>query len=88
MAGNVVQHSFKPGEKRWFDLLVYIKPDTILLRMRDNGRPFDPLARLREQAEHDPEKNLGLKVINGITDSFEYRNGVGLNICVMNLLRR
>lgn len=22
MAGNIVQHSFKPGEKRWFDLPV------------------------------------------------------------------
>ena len=82
-----MQHSFKPGEKRWFDLLVYVKPDTILLRMRYNGIPFDPLARLREQAELDPEKNLGLKVINGITDAFEYRNGVGLNICVMTLRR-
>ena len=87
MAGNVVQHSFKPGEKRWFDLLVYVKPEAILLRMRDNGRPFDPLARLREQAESDPEKNLGLKIINGITDSFEYRHGIGLNICVMTLRR-
>lgn len=87
MAGNVVQHSFKPFEKRWFDLLVYVKPEAILLRMRDNGRPFDPLARLREQAESDPEKNLGLKVINGITDNFEYRNGIGLNICVMTLRR-
>ena len=87
MAGNVVQHSFKPGEKRWLDLFVYVKPETILLRMRDNGRPFDPLARLREQAESDPEKNLGLKVINGITDTFEYRNGVSLNICVMTLRR-
>ena len=87
MAGNIVQHSFKPGEKRWFDLLVYVKPEAIVLRMRDNGRPFDPLARLREQAESDPEKNLGLKVINGITDNFEYRNGIGLNICVMTLRR-
>ena len=87
MAGNIVQHSFKPGEKRWFDLLVYVKPEAILLRMRDNGRPFDPLARLREQAENDPEKNLGLKVINGVTDNFEYRNGIGLNICVMTLRR-
>lgn len=87
MAGNIVQHSFRPGEKRWFDLLVYVKPEEIVLRMRDNGRPFDPLARLREQAESDPEKNLGLKVINGVTDTFEYRNGIGLNILVMTLRR-
>ena len=87
MAGNIVEHSFKPGEKRWFDLLIYVKPDVILLRMRDNGPPFDPLAALREQAADDPEKNLGLRVINGITDSFEYRSGIGLNMCIMTLKR-
>ena len=36
-----------------------VKPDVILLRMRDNGPPFDPLAALRAQAVVDPEKNLG-----------------------------
>ncbi len=87
MAGNIVQHAFPPGEKRWFDLLVYVKPDVILLRMRDNGRPFDPLACLRERAQGDPEAILGLKVINGITDSFEHRSGVGLNITLMTLRR-
>lgn len=87
MAGNIVQHAFPPGEQRWFDLLVYVKPDAILLRMRDNGRPFDPLACLRERAQDDPEANLGLKVINGITDRFEHRSGVGLNITLMTLHR-
>ena len=87
MAGNIVQHAFPPGEKRWFDLLVYVKPDSIILRMRDNGRPFDPLACLREQAQDDPEALLGLKVISGITDGFEHRSGVGLNITLMTLRR-
>lgn len=87
MAGNIVAHSFKPGEKRWFDLLVYVKPESIILRMRDNGPPFDPLAALRAQAADDPEKNLGLRVINGITDNFEYRSGIGLNMCIMTLKR-
>ena len=45
------------------------------------------LAALREQAADDPKKNLGLRVINGITDSFEYRSGIGLNICLMTLKR-
>ena len=87
MAGNIVQHAFPPGQKRWFDLLIYVKPDSILLRMRDNGRPFDPLACLRERAQDDPDATLGLKVINGITDSFEHRSGVGLNITLMTLHR-
>jgi anti-sigma regulatory factor (Ser/Thr protein kinase) len=85
LAGNIVQHAFKPGEKRWFDLLIYVKEDRIFIRMRDNGRPFDPLTYLREQAEDDPEAGIGLKIINGITENFEYHSGVGLNISVMTL---
>lgn len=85
LAGNIVQYAFKPGEKRWFDILIYLKQNRIFLRMRDNGRPFDPLTYLREQAEDDPEAGIGLKIINGITENFEYHSGVGLNISVMTL---
>lgn len=57
------------------------------MRMRDNGRPFDPLTGCGSR-RRDPEKNPGLKVMNGITDTFGYRNGIGLNICVMTLRRQ
>lgn len=87
LAGNIVKHAFKPGEKRWFDILIYIKEDRIFIRMRDNGRQFDPLAYLREQAKDDPSAGIGLKIINGITETFEYHSGVGLNISVMTLKR-
>lgn len=64
-----------------------MKPESVLFRMRDNGRPFDPLAGCGSR-RRNPEKNPGLKVMNGITDTFGYRNGIGLNICVMTLRRQ
>ena len=85
LAGNIVQYAFKPGEKRWFDILIYIKGDRLFLRMRDNGSPFDPLVYLREKAKDDPAAGIGLKIINGITENFEYHSGIGLNVSVMTL---
>lgn len=46
LAGNVVQHAFKPDEKRWLDLPIIDKPEFLIVRIRDNGTAFDPLAYL------------------------------------------
>ena len=81
MAGNVVRHAFKEGEKRWLDVTIIDKPETIILRLRDNGAPFDPLAYLnREVAD-----TYGIKMIHSLTEDFEYRRSMGLNNLIIYL---
>ncbi len=81
MAGNVIQHAFKSGEKRWLDLTILDKPASIIVRIRDNGRAFDSLAYLsNEESEH-----YGIKMIHALADSFEYRRNMGLNNLIINL---
>lgn len=80
MAGNVVQHSFRPGEKRWLDLTLLDKPDSITVRLRDNGAAFDPLAYA--SAEWNRE-HLGIHMIHSIASSFEYKRAMGLNNLVI-----
>lgn len=77
MAGNVVQHAFRPGEKRWFDLMILNKEDRLVIRMRDNGALFDPLAYMRSVGNE--KEHLGLRMISSLADSFEYRRSIGLN---------
>ncbi len=81
MAGNVVQHAFKAGEKRWLDLTILDKPASIIVRIRDNGCAFDPLAYL-SNAETD---HYGIKMIHALADCFEYRRNMGLNNLIINL---
>ena len=81
MAGNVVQHAFKPGEKRWLDLTIVDKPDTVIVRIRDNGSPFDPLAYLSS----GEEKGYGILLIHKLADSFDYRRSMGLNNLIIRL---
>lgn len=81
MAGNVVQHAFKPGEKRWLDLTIFNKPSSIIVRIRDNGAAFDPLAYLSGSTKED----FGIKMIHSLADSFEYRRNMGLNNLIINL---
>lgn len=81
MAGNVVQHAFKPGEKRWLDLTIMDKPETLIVRIRDNGAPFDPLAYLSA----GNTQGFGILMIQKLAEHFEYRRSMGLNNLIIHL---
>ena len=81
MAGNVVQHAFKPGEKRWLDLTIVDKPETLIVRIRDNGSPFDPLAYLSA----GEVQGYGILMIHKLAEHFEYRRSMGLNNLIIHL---
>ncbi len=85
MAGNIVQHAFKSGEKRWLDMVVVNKKDTILIQMRDNGKLFDPVNYYKEQIQENPEEHIGIRMIQSIAQRFEYRRSIGLNNLVIEL---
>ena len=82
MAGNVVKHAFKPGEKRWLDFTIIDKPEMVILRIRDNGDAFDPLAHMSSQPKGE---EYGIKLIHALADVFEYRRSMGLNNLIIKL---
>ena len=75
LAGNVVQHAFKPGEKRWLDLTIMDKKEKLIVRIRDNGASFDPLAYLNA----GEPSGFGLLIIQKLAENIEYRRCMGLN---------
>ena len=81
MAGNVVKHAFKPGEKRWLDLTVVDKPEAVIVRIRDNGIPFDPLAYQRT----GEGEGYGILLVRKLADGIEYRRSMGLNNLIIRL---
>ena len=85
MAGNVVKHAFKPGEKKWFDVLVLDKPESVIIRMRDNGSAFDPLDYLNAADDSDGEERFGIKMIASLADRFDYSRNMGLNVLMIDL---
>lgn len=81
MAGNVVQHAFAPDEKRWLDLTVIDKPESLIVRIRDNGSAFDPLAYLSSGAG----EGFGILMIQKLADHIDYRRSMGLNNLIIHL---
>ena len=81
LAGNVVQHAFKPGEKRWLDLTILDKPEKLIIRIRDNGAPFDPVAYLGT----GEREGFGLRIVQKLAENIEYRRNMGLNNLIVHL---
>lgn len=81
LAGNVVQHAFKPGEKRWLDLTILDKPEKLIIRIRDNGAPFDPVAYLST----GEMEGFGLRIVQKLGENIEYRRNMGLNNLIVHL---
>ncbi len=81
MAGNVVNHGFSADKKKHSVLVSVIKnTDSLLLRLKDDCIPFDP----KEKAEHlfgsDPAKNIGIRMIQRLSDEMTYQNLLGMNV--------
>lgn len=77
----VVQHAFKPGEKRWLDLTIIDTPEKLIIRIRDNGSSFDPMAYLST----GEAKGYGLLIIQSLADKIDYRRSMGLNNLIIHL---
>lgn len=79
MAGNVIKYAFEEGEKRWLDVLIIRKKDGFILRLRDNGKMFDPLKYLHEHEGDDHSEHMGIYLVNNLADDVQYTRAIGLN---------
>ena len=86
MAGNVVQHGFTGDRKKHsVDVRVSIKDQDLILRIKDDCRPFDPV-RVREMiAPKDPASNIGIRLILRIAKNVSYQNILGLNVLTIRV---
>ena len=86
IASNVVGHGFtKDKKKHAIDVRVSLKDDTLILRVKDNCRPFDPETRLKITNHEDKLKNVGIKMVFKIAKKVTYQNILGLNVLTIKM---
>ena len=56
-----------------------------IIRIKDNGRPFDPLRWLEENNPKDPGKNMGIRMIVALAKKVHYIPGMELNNIIVEL---
>ena len=81
MAGNVVRHGFQADKKKHsVDIRVVYKKSGVLLRIKDDCKPFDPGEWKKVTAPSDPASNIGIRLVFQIAESVEYQSVLGLNV--------
>ncbi len=86
MAGNIVQHGFGADRKSHsVDLRVVHKDGDVILRIKDDCRPFDPNERSEMAAGDDPIKNVGIRMVFRIARDVQYQNILGLNVLTLRI---
>lgn len=86
MAGNVVQHGFrKDNRSHIVNCRVVITGNQVLLRIKDDCIPFDPMERAKMVSPEDPTKNIGVRMVCRLATEMTYQNMIGLNILTIRL---
>lgn len=85
MAGNVVQHGFQGRGGHVVELRLILREDKRLIRLRDNGIPFDPVKWLEANAPEGPENSLGIRMIVGLAKDVNYIPSMGMNQMIVRL---
>ena len=79
MAGNVFARGFAGdhGHHR-LEIRVTHKGEDIILRLRDNGVPFNPSEQVQMADPEDGVKNVGLRILMDSTKEMQYQTGITL----------
>ena len=85
MAKNTVQYGFEKVKNGRIEVRLILRDQKKMIRIKDNGRPFDPLKWLEENNPDNPEKNIGIRMIVGLSKTVQYVPGMQLNNMILEL---
>ncbi len=86
MAANVVEHGFPLDQKsHTVDIRVVYKDGSVILRIRDDCKPFDPTLRKLGSKKQDVLKNVGIKLVLRSAQDVQYQNIMGLNVLTVRV---
>ena len=87
MAGNIVEHGYPMDnrEKHSIDIRVIHREEDVILRLRDDCRPFDPSKRDLLLEPEDKAHNIGIRMVYRIAKEVEYKNLLGCNALTVKI---
>ena len=85
MAGNTIEHGYKDGKRGSVDIRFVYHDDSGVIRLRDDGRPFDPLQWLEKNSSDDPASGLGIRVVTGLAKNVHYMASMEMNNLIITL---
>ncbi|MDR3063366.1 MAG: ATP-binding protein [Methanobrevibacter sp.] len=81
MGGNIIKYGFEKSKLHYIDIRIILTKDNLIFRIRDDGKPFNPI----KYADENRESNTGILAIRKIAKTMDYRNTIGLNNLTITL---
>ena len=83
MISNIIIYGYKNKKQSFIDINLKKIDDTLILRIRDDGMPFDPT---KYEVDND-EKYMtsGIKLVEKITDTMTYMRILNLNNTILKI---
>lgn len=85
MAGNIVDYGFSDGKKHFVDVRVIVDGQQVIIRLRDDCRPFDPKKQVEIHNSEDPVAHIGIRLCRKISTEFNYVNALKLNNLIIKI---
>ena len=79
MAGNTILYGYPEGKRGNVNLRLVYRDDSGVIRLRDDGKPFDPVKWLEKNLGDDPTSGLGIRVVTGLAKSVNYMASMEMN---------
>jgi len=86
IVGNIITYGYKHNHKNYIDVSLKKVNDVLVLRIRDDGMPFDPT-----KYEYDNDENYstsGIQLISSLTDKMTYMRVLSLNNTIFEINTR
>jgi anti-sigma regulatory factor (Ser/Thr protein kinase) len=83
IVNNIITYGYKHNGRNWIDVGLKRVNDTLILRIRDDGLPFDPT-----KYEFDNNENYstsGIQLISKLTDKMTYMRVLSLNNTIFEI---
>jgi len=87
LACNTLQWGYDAGKSAGVDIRAVYDEGHLTLRFRDSAKLFDPL-RYTQQfmvSDHDPTKNIGLRIVSGLALDMRYACVADCNIVLLKI---
>lgn len=82
---NLISMTQDTGKQGSFDLRVVDDGKKILVIMKDDGKPYNPILKYKEtEGSNAEEANLALVILNGLCPDLNYKYMNGINCLYMN----
>lgn len=85
LGNNAVSYGFEKKKDCSLDIRVVRTDEGWILRLRDNGKAFDPTEWIKLHEGSDPSANIGIRMVCGMAKSVRYLNTLDLNILTLSI---